>query len=238
MKARIWGLGEKIVRNFAPELRKEPKLLRYLLQRRAIEASADYIYENMKHAQFFEAREELYRYVFEQCDSKGLVLELGVHNGHSINYIAKLTDGKVHGFDSFEGLPHDGKIPDFKSTGSKWYRGKMDEGGNLPPVRENVVLHKGWFDQILPEFFKGNRDSISVMHIDCDIYSSTKTSLECAKNSLSIGSYIIFDEYLNYFGWEANEFLAWSEFVEANAVNYRYVGVANTGAVAIEITNI
>lgn len=55
---------------------------------------------------------------------------------------------------------------------------------------------------------------------------------------MSVGSYIIFDEYLNYFGWEANEFLAWQEFVEANAVTYQYVGVANTGAVAIKVTKI
>ncbi|WP_348657780.1 TylF/MycF/NovP-related O-methyltransferase [uncultured Thalassospira sp.] len=238
MKAKVWEFGEKFVRNFAPELRSEPKLLRYLLQKRAIQASADYVYDNMKHAQFFEIREELYRYVFDQCEIEGLVLELGVHNGNSINYIAKLTGGRVHGFDSFEGLPHDGKIPDFKSKGSKWYKGKMNEDGRLPSVRENVVLHKGWFDQTLPDFFESNKECISVMHIDCDIYSSTKTSLECAKDRLSVGSYIIFDEYLNYFGWEANEFLAWQEFVEANAVTYQYVGVANTGAVAIKVTKI
>lgn len=49
------------------------------------------------------------KYVFEnmklQHKPDTLWLEFGVANGKTINYISKFTNDKVHGFDSFEGLP-------------------------------------------------------------------------------------------------------------------------------------
>jgi hypothetical protein len=49
--------------------------------------------------------------------------------------------------------------------------------GKFPDVRINVQLIKGWFNETLPKFTNllESDDKIALLHIDCDIYSSTKT---------------------------------------------------------------
>jgi hypothetical protein len=50
------------------------------------------------------------------------------------------------------------------------------------------------------------------------------------------GTVILFDEYLNYPGWQEHEFKAFAEYVERHAVRYRYVGFASSGSsVAVQI---
>jgi tetratricopeptide (TPR) repeat protein len=64
----------------------------------------------------------------------GLVLEFGVRFGLSIRFIAAATDGDVHGFDSFQGLPEEwGNLP----------TGAYSAQGILPDVPPNVHLHVG-----------------------------------------------------------------------------------------------
>ena len=71
-----------------------------------------------------------------------------------------------YGFDSFEGLP------EAWTLGAK--AGAFSIGGNLPPVRGNVRLTKGFFEQTLPGFVAQHRgETIALLHVDCDLYSST-----------------------------------------------------------------
>ncbi len=101
---------QKVVANLFPELRNTLRSLPYHLEKRAVEATADYICDNMVLAERFWDNAALYAYVFQGLE-KGLVLEFGVKHGNSINRIAALTGREVHGFDSFEGLPDDGLLP-------------------------------------------------------------------------------------------------------------------------------
>ena len=96
----------------------------------------------------------------------------------------------------------------------------------MPRVRSNVVLHKGWFDQTLPIWLKQNVGPISFAHIDCDLYSSTKTIFDLLGRRLTKGSIVVFDEYFGYPNWQAHEFKAFREFVEANGISYDYIGYA------------
>jgi len=48
---------------------------------------------------------DMFRYALDQAPDDGVVAEFGVSFGSSIRFIASLTDSKVYGFDSFEGLP-------------------------------------------------------------------------------------------------------------------------------------
>ena len=51
--------------------------------------------------------------------------------------------------------------------------------GNLPPVRGNVRLTKGFFENTLPGFVAQHPGAkIALLHIDCDLYSSTVTILK------------------------------------------------------------
>ncbi len=162
-------------------------------------------------------------YVFEEMKLNHkpdtLWLEFGVFSGNSINYISKFTKDKVYGFDSFEGLPE------------KW-RDNFDKGmfnmdGKLPQVNDNVVLIKGWFNDTLEPFLNQNNKLISFIHIDCDIYSSTKYIFDAVKHRLDKDCVIIFDELINYDGYdeENGELKAFNEFIKENNVKYNWIGM-------------
>lgn len=150
--------------------------------------------------------------------AEGLFAEFGVWRGTTINEIAEYVGNHttVHGFDSFEGLPED------------WYgeyrKGTFHMEEGLPQVRENVKLYPGWFDATVPQFASEHPDTpIAFLHVDCDLYSSTKTIFDGLGDRLRPGSVIVFDEYFNYPGWREHEYKAFQELVAARSLKYRYV---------------
>lgn len=141
---------------------------------------------------------------FKEAKLDGLVLEFGVYNGKSIRYIASLTDSKVHGFDSFEGIPENWNTEP---------SGSYSANGQLPTVPNNVILYQGWFDQTIPPFKKQNTDPIRFINIDCDLYSSTKTIFDLLGPQMVSGTVIVFDELIGYQSWKEDEFKAFQEAV-------------------------
>lgn len=162
-------------------------------------------------------------YVFNDMNLKHknntLWLEFGVYSGKTLNYIADFTEDTVYGFDSFEGLPE------------KWRDG-FDKGmfsinGNLPDVNDNVVLIKGWFNETLHNFILAQNKKVSFIHMDADLYSSTKYVLNTLKDYIDTDCVIVFDELLNYPGFdgETGELKAFYEFVTENNANYEWIGM-------------
>lgn len=149
----------------------------------------------------------------------GLVLEFGVFSGRTINHLASLDSGTVFGFDSFEGLPEDWR-PDIRKAAFKLEK--------LPTVATNVELVVGWFEATLPDFLAANPGPVSFLHVDCDLYSSTRTVFQSLCDRIIPGTVIVFDEYFNYVGWRNHEYKAFAEFVAGSGVNYRYLGVVPT----------
>jgi tetratricopeptide (TPR) repeat protein len=141
---------------------------------------------------------------FNEAKLNGLILEFGVYNGKSIRYIASLTDSKVHGFDSFEGIPENWNTEP---------SGSYSANGQLPTVPNNVTLHQGWFDQTIPLFKKQNTEPIRFINIDCDLYSSTKTIFALLGPQMVSGTVIVFDELIGYQSWKEDEFKAFQEAV-------------------------
>jgi hypothetical protein len=150
-------------------------------------------------------------------------MEFGVYKGDSINHFAELTPGVTwYGFDSFEGLP------EAWTLGAK--TGAFSIGGNLPPVRGNVRLTKGFFDATLPGFVAQHPGvKIALLHVDCDLYSSTVTILSNVADMVVPGTIIIFDDFINYHGWEDGEFKAFTEFVAARHLTFEYIAYNRTG---------
>jgi hypothetical protein len=163
----------------------------------------------------------------------GLVAEFGVWRGSTINVIAERVGERttVHGFDSFEGLPEDWQGP--------FRKGLFHMQGQLPDVRANVELHPGWFHVTVPQFAAEHPGTpIGFLHVDCDLYSSTKTIFDNLGDRLRPGSIIVFDEYFNYPGWRQHEYKAFQELVAKHALRYRYVAYStrdwNTAVQIIE----
>ncbi len=178
-------------------------------QRRALAATVDLVENSFGRARVLYSREAVLRLALGQVDANrpGLYLEFGVYKGATINLIASTVPSAVHGFDSFEGLPED-------------WRDGHDKGefrvAVLPTVRANVTLHKGWFSDTLPPFLDKERESVCFLHVDCDLYSSTKTVFSLLADRLVPGTIIVFDEYFNYPGWQECEYKAFMEFVAAS----------------------
>lgn len=198
---------------------------RLLLEDAQREAAA-YAREHMSGAMIVERREEILDLALARMPAEGCILEFGVAAGDSIRYLAERTLRPVHGFDSFEGLPEDW-------PGRHEAKGHYTTDGRLPQVPANVTLHKGWFDNTLPPFLAGEAAGVALLHVDCDLYASTRTVLDLLKPRINPGTVIVFDEYFNFVGWREHEFKAFQEFVAETGCSYRYVAWGYQQAVVI-----
>jgi hypothetical protein len=74
------------------------------------------------------------------------------------------------------------------------------------------------------------------MHLDCDLYSSTKTVFDLQGDRIVSGTVIQFDEYFNYPGWRTHEYKAFHEFIYDRGLQYTYLGYTLAGfSVAVMI---
>ena len=79
-------------------------------------------------------------------------------------------------------------------------------------------------------------EKASLIHVDCDLYSSTISALNILAPRIQKGTIIVFDEYFNYPGWQQHEYKAFNEFLEKNGLSCRYIAYNRRGQqVAIEI---
>jgi hypothetical protein len=231
MKKNKRSLTERLVRRFF--YKYYARNLFYELQLWARRTSADYAEAHMYDAVIFWKLNEILNYCIERAPNDGLIAEFGVAGGKSINIIAEAAgEREVHGFDSFEGLPENW-------SGHLETKGSFTRKGKLPRVRKNVKLHKGWFSETILEFKKNYPGPIAFLHIDCDLYSSTREILWQLFDKFTVGTVIAFDEYFNYPNWQQHEFKAWQEFVREYNLQYQYIAItASDGRAAVIITGI
>lgn len=191
--------------------------------RRAAAETYDFVDAEMPRAMFVQnqmsviesRRDEILRL-------NGNILDLGVFKGGSTRALARIFPNRtIHGFDSFEGLPEDW-------AGS--LKGSFGEvKGILPDMPSNVRLYKGWFDETLPVWRQANNETpISLLRIDCDLYSSTKTIFDVLGPLIKSGAWIVFDELIGYRGWRDHEYKAFMEFKERTGIEFEYIAFGLT----------
>jgi hypothetical protein len=188
---------------------------------RALDDTVNFIDEHMPDAIGFETQKEVTEYALAQIKVQGHHMEFGVFTGGTTRFIAGRLPGKViyHGFDSFQGLPEDW-------SGFVLGKAAFDVGGKLPKVPANVELHPGWFDESLPKWLDSHSGPVAFMHVDCDLYSSTKTIFNLLGDRLQPGTIILFDEYFNFAGWRQHEHKAFVELVEQCNLKVTYMAYA------------
>ena len=143
---------------------------------------------------------------------KGHWCEFGVRAGRSLNWmIDEYPKQVIHAFDSWQGLPEE------------WNHGTgkvADMSCNPPTVPEHIHLHKGWFKDTVPTWKENNKGPVAFLHMDADIYSSTKEVLTLLNDRIVPGTVITFDEFCNFrlsgkmSKWEDQEFLALIEWMD------------------------
>jgi hypothetical protein len=200
------------------------------MRRQALAETAKYVAKQMATVPAFDDRWKLMDHAVNNIATEGCFMEFGVWKGDSIKYLAAKTKEPVYGFDSFEGLPE------------AWVLGYDEERfrlDGLPTVPEQVNLVKGWYDDTVPNFASENKTKLALAHIDCDLYSSTKTIFNHLGPRFVPGSVIVFDEYFNYPGWrDDGEFKAFQEFIGSSDLDYEYLGFTQRApCVAVRIVD-
>lgn len=124
------------------------------------------------------------------------VLEFGVYKGITIDIIRNMLplDFNVYGFDTFTGLPEDWIDPNGEVAGSGACKsGFFSTDGVIPNVK-NVTFFEGLFKDTLNDYLKV-AEPIALIHMDCDLYSSTKDVLYTLNSFIMKDTIISFDEW-------------------------------------------
>jgi O-methyltransferase len=185
---------------------------------------------------------------FERVE--GDFVECGVFGGVSLALLGKgaTFDPKgmtrrIVGIDSFEGLPPSAE------THARWQAGDcatmhsphplLRPGERVSPATtrdlfarcglEPPVLHVGRFDAVLPHVIPAVHPTIALLHVDCDLYESTRDVLDGVAPALQDGTVVLFDDWFHYRAHPGRgEARAFAEFLERHpewcAVEWRTYG--------------
>jgi hypothetical protein len=132
----------------------------------------------------------------------------GIHDADYRRRVRDLWDRtRFFAFDSFQGLPPlegaDRQTQDFAK--GKFACSKEDFFGNL---RANgvdmtkVVAVPGWFAETCSEETKRRHEmkAAAIVHVDCDLYESTRIALKFIESVLVDGTVLIFDDWYSFRG--------------------------------------
>ncbi len=162
-------------------------------------------------------RRALFRHVVASLGSSPILyLEFGVYMGASIQEWSRLVShpqARFIGFDSFEGMPEDFD----HRTGV--VKGELSLEGQLPAITDpRVSFVKGWFSDTLPQFTFPAHDQL-VVHVDCDLYSSTRDVLTALESFIRPGTVILFDDM----SAPLHEPKAFAEYLEATGQKFELI---------------
>lgn len=157
----------------------------------------------------------------------GDYLEFGIWRGQSFIQAYRATKArnlKMHyyAFDSFLGLPEvsgkdalDGRFQEGEYAMSNEDFTAVLAEAKIPP--EDYTLIEGYYEESLKRQLNLPIKHASLIHIDCDLYSSTLEALSWAVRYFQNGTIIMFDDYYHYKGHPLRgEQLAIHEFLVAH----------------------
>lgn len=194
------------------------------LRKRAVAESVEHILQEprLQGAQVTNDKVGVLSAALRSVTIDGAVAEFGVYRGSTLTRIAEFfPDRTVHGFDSFVGLPE-------SWSGTSKDAGAFDVGGTPPdlPV-SNVEFHVGFFDRTVPEFAGTLQEPFAFVHLDADLYSSTRTVFDHLFDRFVPGTVVVFDEYFGYLGWQQHEHRAFMEFLDRSGMTYEAISIGH-----------
>lgn len=158
------------------------------------------------------------------------VLEFGVGSGHTMRQCKGILDTKfagtefvIRGFDWFQGLPEAWASTKYEGVVAA-PAGAFTQNGVAPAI-DGVLYYVGLFEETLPSYVANEAGPIALLHVDCDLYSSTVTLFEHLHPYIVKDTIIAFDEwcYLHNSELDDHEAKAFYEYVEKYDVKYEFV---------------
>merc|ERR1712232_604744 len=102
----------------------------------------------------------------------------------------------------------------------------FSKGGVIPErlrALTNIQFHVGVFSETLGGI---DESPVAFAHVDVDIFPSTVEVLSRIACQLFAGSVLVFDEMVNYVGFElSGEYRAWQYVAAAYGIQWRYLGI-------------
>jgi len=158
---------------------------------------------------------------------RGSILEFGVADGTSALFICNhIGQRELHGFDWFRGLPE---------SWYTWEAGHFDTNGQCRVKHPNLRIFNGLFADTLPSYLANSDDSFAFVHIDCDLYSSTKTIFDLCHERIVTDTILVFDEALWHKDFMEHEGLAFIEFSKTYDKKYEVIGATSDGQMSVRI---
>jgi hypothetical protein len=176
----------------------------------------------------FTGKHALFRVIADEvADKDVLYLEFGVHLGNSLRYWSKTLRNpraKLHGFDSFEGLP--------ENWNERKQKGHFSTGGQVPEIDDaRVTFYRGWFEETLPAYVMPEHE-VLVANLDADLYSSTLYALTALEPKLRSGDFLYFDQFMD----RHHELRAFDEFLASSDIEFRFRAAnRNLSAVVFQV---
>ena len=174
---------------------------------------------------------------------QGDIFEFGVYTGRSLALLAyyhELNKRDIHrlnftrrvvGLDSFEGLPGSDGHP-------RWKTGLFKTNHSFHPICKDgeavcpetvctlfgkyklplPMIEVGRFETTLEALIPDKYSSAAIVHVDCDLYRSTKTVLTKMHEIFQEGTLLLFDDWFNFRGRvDKGEQKAFWEYQKAQA---------------------
>lgn len=194
----------------------------------------------------FDIRHQMFRSATRFIDYElvpGDIFEFGVYTGRSLallSYFHEVNKKGIHkvdlnrrvvGLDSFEGLPSAEDHP-------RWKQNMFRVNHSFHPickegdkVTEKTILdlfdsynlpdpeiELGSFTDVLPNVIGTKYKQSALIHIDCDLYESTKTVLKFMEPTFQEGTVLLFDDWFNFKGNKLKgEQRAFNEFLQTQS---------------------
>lgn len=135
-----------------------------------------------------------------------IYFEFGCYSGrtfstamNSANFL-KMDNFKFYAFDSFLGLPSTDNQNIFKQGQFKFSKKDFKKiiKKKTGVFLDDKYILEGYYDESLKTQVALNLPKPGIIHLDCDLYSSTVSVLEFLKPILVGGSVLLFDDYYCY----------------------------------------
>ena len=168
---------------------------------------------------------------------EGDVAEFGTMKGRTASVLAAAMasfrhPGRLHLFDSFEGMPESASEHDrtsFHVLEGHWSKGTC-QGMGPSALRasckrflsdDKIVIHQGWYADTVGKIPDSTK--FGCIHVDCDLYQSTLDALGSLfrRNMISEGAVILFDDWnCNRSSRQRGERRAWLELCNDYKIDF------------------
>jgi len=137
----------------------------------------------------------LYQFAHHASTMPGDIAEVGVYKGGTARLFAECTidsNKRIHLFDTFDGMPSQETFTAFGQKRELFTDTGLDAVVDFVGHRERVFSHKGIFPHTAADL---QDRQFSLVHLDADLYESTKSGLEFFWPRMVPGGVIVLDDY-------------------------------------------